>query len=108
MIGERLKKLRKEKGIKQEELADIIGVQKSTVSLYELSKNDPPDKVKIEIAKYFNISLDYLIGVIDDPVHYFDNDTFLRLPDDISTEEKYLLLKYMDYLGYMRQQANNT
>ena len=87
MIGERLKKLRKDKVIKQEELADIIGVQKSTVSLYELGKNDPSDKVKIEIAKYFNISLDYLIGVIDEPVPYFSNQLFVKLLDDMSSDK---------------------
>ena len=100
VIGERLKGLRKSKGIKQEELAEIIGVQKSTVSLYELSKNDPSDKVKIAIAKFFNISLDYLIGVIDEPVPYYCKDLFLKLPDDISNDEKFLLLDYLDYLRY--------
>ena len=108
MIGKRLKKMRKDKGINEEELAGIIGVQKSTVSLYKLGKNDPPDKVKIEIAKYFNISLDYLIGGIDEPVPYFRKDLFVRLHDDMSEEEKYLLLKYMDYLDYMRHETNNT
>ena len=108
MIGERLKALRKDKRINQEELADIIGVQKSTVSLYELNKNNPPDKVKIEIAKYFGISLDYLIGVIDDPVPYFGKDLFLRLPDDMSAEDKYLLSECMNYLAYKRQMTNNT
>jgi len=100
VIGERLKGLRKAKGIKQEELAEIIGVQKSTVSLYELSKNDPSDKVKIAIAKYFNISLDYLIGVIDEPVPYYSNDLYVLLPDDMHNEEKYLLLDYLEYLRY--------
>ena len=102
MIGERLRKIRKEKGIKQEELGDIIGVQKSTVSLYEIGKNDPSDKVKIEIAKYFNISLDYLIGVIDEPVPYFSHDVFLKLPDDMSSEEKTLLSEYLDYIAFRR------
>ena len=103
MVGERLRKLRKDKNIKQEELADIIGVQKSSVSLYEIGKNDPSDKAKIEIAKYFNISLDYLIGVIDEPVPYYNNNFFIKLPADISPEEKKTLSEYLDYLIYRRQ-----
>ena len=102
MIGERLRKLRKDKGIKQEELADVIGVQKSTVSLYEIGKNDPSDKVKVEIAKYFNISLDYLIGVIDEPIPYYRNDLFIKLPDDISSNEIEMLSDYLNYLAYRR------
>lgn len=108
MIGERLKKLRKEKKINQEDLAKIIGVQKSTISLYELGKNDPSDKVKIAIAQYFNISLDYLIGVIDEPVPYYSQDVFIRLPNNMSKEEKFLLSDYLDYLGYKRQKTRNT
>ena len=83
-------------------MADIIGVQKSTVSLYEIGKNDPSDKVKLEIVRYFNISLDYLMGIIDEPVPFYSHDLFLRLPDDISKEEKYMLSEYLDYLVFRR------
>ena len=65
MIGERLKKLRKERKITQDDLAELIGVQKTAVSQYETNKNDPSDKIKVNIAKHLNISLDYLLGVID-------------------------------------------
>jgi transcriptional regulator with XRE-family HTH domain len=99
MIGERLKQLRKANSIKQEELAQIIGVQKSTVSLYELGKSDPSDKVKIEIAKHFHISLDYLLGVIDEPVPYYSPDIFLKLPSGMLKKEKNMLADYLDYLS---------
>ena len=59
LIGERLRNLRREKGIRQEDLAAVIDVEKSSVSLYETDRNDPNDKAKVEIAKHFNISLDY-------------------------------------------------
>jgi len=108
VIGERLRKLRKDRGIRQEELADIIGVQKSTVSLYEIGKNDPSDKVKTEIAKYFKISLDYLVGVIDEPVPYYSKDLFLKLPDDMSDEENYLMSEYLKYLIFRRKSDDGT
>ena len=98
MIGERLRKLRKAKGLRQEELSEIIGVQKSTVSLYEKDKNNPSDKVKIEIARYFNVSLDYLLGVIDEPVPCYNPKSFIKLPDDISEKKKSLLSDYLDRL----------
>ena len=89
MIGERLRMLRKEKGITQKELGSILNVQESTVSLYEIGKNDSSDEVKIRIARYFKVSLDFFIGVIDEEVEYYDKNLFLRLPDNISGEDKF-------------------
>jgi len=100
MIGERLKKLRKNKGITQIKLAEILEVQKSTVSLYETGKSDPSDKVKIKIAKYFKISLDYLVGVIDNEVKYYDKNLFLMLPANISDEDKSFLTKFMEFVEF--------
>ena len=68
MIGERLRELRKNKGLSQQKLSDILGLTKSAVSLYEKNKTEPNDKIKIIIAKYFDISVDYLIGVIDEEI----------------------------------------
>jgi transcriptional regulator with XRE-family HTH domain len=100
MIGERLKALRKRKKITQEELADILGVRKSSVSLYETNKADPSDPIKIIIAKYFKISLDYLIGVIDEEVGYYDTDLFIKLPDNFSETDKIFLNKYIEFAEY--------
>ena len=108
MIGERLRKLRKDKGMNQEELADIIGVQKSTVSLYEIGKSDPSDKIKIAIAKHFNISLDFLMGIIDKPVSHFNKDLFIRLPEGMSKEEKTMLYDYLDYLDYRMKKTRDA
>ena len=83
-------------------MADILGVKKSTVSLYETGKSDPADEFKIVIARYFNVSLDYLIGVIDEEVCYYDRKRFLKFPDDISTEEEKLVKEFIDFIHYRR------
>ncbi|MBE5791655.1 MAG: helix-turn-helix transcriptional regulator [Clostridiales bacterium] len=63
MFAERLKQLRKEKGITQVELAQIIRVERSSVGKYEgKSRIIPSDDVKQRIAEYFNVSIDYLLG----------------------------------------------
>ena len=108
MIGERLRKLRKEKGLNQEDLANIIGVQKSMVSLYELNKSDPSDKIKVAISRYFNISLDYLLGVIDDPVPYFTPNLFIRIPENLPEIENSLLRDYLEYLDYRTANSSDT
>lgn len=64
-LSERIKQLRKEKDLTQEEFGKIFGIVKSTVSLYENNKSTPDDEIKKKIAEYFNVSLDYLMGNSD-------------------------------------------
>ena len=67
-FGDRLKTLRKERGITQEQLAVIIGVERSSIGKYEgKSKIVPSDDVKAKIAEYFSVSVDYLLGRTDLP-----------------------------------------
>lgn len=66
MFSERLRKLRKEKGVTQEELAKIIKVERSSIGKYEGKGGViPSDDVKQRIADYFDVSIDYLLGRSD-------------------------------------------
>ncbi|HIE4788150.1 TPA: helix-turn-helix domain-containing protein [Clostridioides difficile] len=64
-FGERLKKLRTEKKITQQELATILNINKSSISRYEKDQQMPEIKLLETIADYFDISLDYLLGRSD-------------------------------------------
>ena len=103
MIGERLKKLRQKSKISQEELGAILGVRGSAVSRYETDKDSPSDGIKTKIAKYFNISTDYLLGVVNEPVPYYDQKIFLKLPDGMTNEEKTMVMEFIGYLEYRRE-----
>ena len=61
-IGSFLKELRKEKGITQEELANILNTTHSTISAYESGKTTILTAFAYEICKRYNISMDYLCG----------------------------------------------
>ncbi|MBC8062308.1 MAG: helix-turn-helix transcriptional regulator [Clostridiaceae bacterium] len=61
MFGDRLKLLRSEKDLKQEELAKIFNVHKTTVSNWEKSKRFPDEDTLNKIADYFEVTLDYLL-----------------------------------------------
>lgn len=98
MIGERLKKARKEYGMKQEELAEILGVKKSTISLYESNKYDPSDSAKVKIAQNFDVSLDYLLGVIDIQVPYYRKERFLILPEGISETDIKFASSFVEFI----------
>lgn len=60
---ERLKELRKKKGISLKELALILCVKPSTISYYEKGSRNPSFKHLIELSNYFNVSINYLCGI---------------------------------------------
>lgn len=65
MLGDRIKLLREEKHLKQEELAKDLSVAPSTIGMYETNKRQPNNDLIIKLAKYFNVSTDYLLGKSD-------------------------------------------
>ncbi len=98
MIGERLWDLRKEAGMTQDDLAAILHINKHSISSYERSKSEPPDDVKIAIAAYFHVSVDYLLGVTDDPTPATGDRNLLRLPDGFPKDAKAELIDYAEFL----------
>ena len=62
IFKENLKILRQEKNIGQVELAKHIGVSKGIISLWENGLREPNMSSLICIAKYFNVSIDELVG----------------------------------------------
>ena len=65
MYGQRIKELRKEKGITQTELAQILNTTQKTISKYERESLDLNTSVIIALCKYFNVTSDYLLGLCD-------------------------------------------
>lgn len=59
----RLKDIREDNDISQEKMSEILGVNRSTYSLWELSINIIPLKSLCDFADYFNLSLDYILGL---------------------------------------------
>lgn len=66
-IGERIAKIRKEKGFTQSELAKKIGITRSHVSKYEIGWTRLYDEMLIRFAIALDVSLDYLVGLKDNP-----------------------------------------
>lgn len=62
-IGKTIKELRKDSNLSQTGLANIIGTTQDTISLWELGKSLPDINMLIKLAKYFNVSTDYLLGL---------------------------------------------
>ena len=98
--GERIKILRTESDLTQEEFGSLFGLSKYTISLYENDKNSPSDDVKRKIAQHFKVSLDWLMGVSDirTPIetiaaHRTDDPT-----DELPEEARKSLEEFKDYI----------
>ncbi len=65
-FGERLRELRLENNLRQYELGELLFVSPRVISYYETDERFPNDAATlIRIAKFFNVSLDYLLGMSD-------------------------------------------
>ena len=61
-FGEKLKELRLEKGLSQRKLGEILGVCNQTVSFWETGSREPDLDSIVNIADFFEVSIDYLCG----------------------------------------------
>lgn len=66
-IYQRLKDLREDADKSQKEIATVIGTSQSYYAQYENGKRTLPFDRAVTLARYYNVSLDYLAGLIDTP-----------------------------------------
>lgn len=62
----RLKDLREDKDLSIRKLADILHMQRTTYYNYETGKRELPFELAITLAKFYNVSLDYIGGITND------------------------------------------
>ena len=98
MRGERLQELRVDRGLSQEALARELHVNKHSISSYERGKSEPSDALKIRMASFFGVSLDYLLGATEDPAPKEGGIRFLRLPENFPMEALDSLKLFMHFL----------
>lgn len=72
----RIRDIRKERGISQEYMADMLGVSQTTYGRME--RQDIPFDVRHmkTVARYFNVSMDYLVGATDNRTPYPKGEEF--------------------------------
>ena len=66
-FAERIRALRRERGMTQEALGKIIGVKRDSISVYEAGRHYPEVRNLMILADYFGVSTDYLLGRTDNP-----------------------------------------
>lgn len=110
VFGERLKELRKAKGLLGKDLAELINVEPATISNWEKGKRFPKESMLIKIADFFNCSLDYLLGRTDNKssriyVSEFNNELIeieinKNYPYELSPKQIEKMLSQLDSIGF--------
>lgn len=98
-FGEFLKKLRKEKGLTQEDLAEYLSVSRRTVSRWETGNNLPDMDILIELADFYQVDLRELINGerSREKMNEELKETVMQVAD-YSNEEKSIILRRMHIL----------
>ena len=63
----RLKDLREDADLKQQEVADYLHIKQNTYSQYESGKRQIPIDVLIKLAEFYDVSTDYILKLTDQP-----------------------------------------
>ena len=66
----RLRALREDRDLTQTQIAKILGMSQTGYSKYETGENDIPTAILIKLARYYNTSIDYLLGETNERKRY--------------------------------------
>jgi transcriptional regulator with XRE-family HTH domain len=64
---QRIKDLREDRDLKQRQLAELLNCSQQVYSNYELGQRDIPTDVLIRLSNFYNVSVDYLLGLTTNP-----------------------------------------
>lgn len=66
----RIRDMREDRDLNQTEVARMLGMSQTGYSKYETGENDIPTAILIKLARFYNTSIDYLLGETNDPKRY--------------------------------------
>jgi len=113
-FGEKLRSLRIENNLSQLELAKILNITNQSLSHYELDKRIPDLNMISKIADYFDISVDYLLGRVDqNEIYVSENLTQYKHEDftnikNLSDENQKKILDYIRMIKIMEKSDKDT
>ena len=67
MVYQKIRDLREDHDLKQRELAEYLNCSQRVYSNYELGQRDIPTDVLIRLSNFYNVSVDYLLGLTPNP-----------------------------------------
>lgn len=109
----RLRELRMQNGMSQKEFADIFHASQNTISQWENGTRKPSYEVAEEIASFFGVSVDYLLGNTDEPrtldqqLEGIDFALFGEV-HELTDEEKQDVINFAKFIKSQRKNAENN
>lgn len=82
----RIRELREKAGLRQIDVANATGIDQKTLSNYETEKTNPDSYALIRLSDFFNVSIDYLVGRIDDTFSATDRREIAQKINNIKQE----------------------
>jgi Predicted transcriptional regulators len=112
-MGDRLRELRLQRKISQEEVARHIGITRSAYSHYEINNRQPVYETLIKLAAFFDVSLDYVIGGTQpnpsaDSPGVPDSGEILKLFRRMSHEQRKQSISLISDFMSREQRADNS
>ncbi|MEE8825162.1 MAG: helix-turn-helix transcriptional regulator [Lentilactobacillus sunkii] len=93
MRGDRLKDLRQRRRLTQEQMASKLGVPRTTYAAYEQNHREPDDAMKIKIADFFDVTVDFLVGrKVND-----DLTVAAHMDDNLTEEQKKNIHEFIEF-----------
>ena len=92
----RFKELRSRKGVTLDEITTAIGVTTAALSRYENGHRTPTVEIAMSLAKYFNVSMDYILGLADSEKSYVSDAKMNKYIDGIMKGLKEFGYDYTD------------
>ena len=107
MLGDRLKELRLNNGLKQSDLLKKFNLSSARYSQYENDKRVPDYELLIKFADFYNVSIDYLLGRTNviKPENIDENDLLAKL-NTADSETKAAVEQFLNYLLYEKERKN--
>ena len=115
MFDDRLKELREKKGMTLQQIADELGIPKTTYNNYELDKREPSAMMLLKIATYFNVTPDYLLGFKPSNDKKSPprtrreelQETLTPLLETLDVSQLTDLIKYVEYLIWLEEKEQS-
>lgn len=96
MVADRIKTLRQEANITQSELAKNLNITRSSVNAWEMGISVPSTQFIVELAQFFKVSTDYLLGL--------SQQQSLDITS-LTEEQRQIILTLMQYFGKENQKS---
>ena len=90
--------LRKDMDLIQKELSEKLFVNYRTYSGYERNESEASDDIKVKLAQFYNVSIDYLLGICNNPHPIRNGDDYVRLPKQLSASGRKELEQFISCL----------